>query len=170
MNRCERIGVMLDAYHDQELGIVHRWRVGRHLARCEDCRRELDALSRVGPFVREALASDGRDAREPQLWAELALRLPAGPAARADTLGSPRWDFALPAGAGALVAAALAGVLLWNVGVVPTVAPPEGVVRSLNAHGRPVMVLDGAADQSTIIWLMDDAAAKGPEEAASVWI
>lgn len=172
MDRCEQIGLMLDAYHDRELGVLGRWRVARHLARCASCRRSLDEIEHVGSWVREALADATPPDLGPELWADIAARLPAAAPAPRRSLGAllPRWDFALPAGAATLVAAAFCGVLLWQTQLAePPAALPEGVVRSLNAHGRSVMVLDGPRAESTIIWLMDEAA-EPAEELASVWI
>jgi hypothetical protein len=74
---------------------------------------------------------------------------------------------ALGAGAAAAaVALAVTGGLQWPASVLPAA---QTVVRSVNAHGRPFMVLE-APDDSTIIWLLDDEGVQGAEEASNVWI
>jgi hypothetical protein len=73
-------------------------------------------------------------------------------------------------GAG-VVAAALALLFLNGTGGQLSLfgAGPESVVRSLNTHGRPVMVLE-RPDDATIIWLMDEQGIQGAEDSTSVWI
>lgn len=170
MSACERIGPLLDAYHDGELGRLRRWRVRRHLTGCEPCRDELAALGGIGAWVRDSLD----DAPDPDLWGELRWRLPArpGPAVRergeAMRTGPARAVFGMPALGAGVVAAALA--LLVLVGPPDLFGPAANtVVRSLNTHGRPVMVLHGP-DDATIIWLMDEEGVQSAEDASSVWI
>lgn len=168
MSACERIGPLLDAYHDGELGRLRRWRLQRHLDGCPGCREELAALAGVGSWVRKATEA----APPPDVWSEIRWRLPArgsraAPAARRG-LRPGRAGFGFPALGAGVVASAIALLVL--------VGPPElfrsqagSVVRSLNTHGRPVMVLDAPGD-ATIIWLMDDAAVQSAEDASGVWI
>jgi anti-sigma factor RsiW len=171
MNACQRIGLLLDAYHDGELGRLRRFRVRRHVARCGGCREELDALAGIGAWVRESLDA----APPPDLWDELRWQLPARrpqPDApmreRLRRVGPIRAAFGMPVlGAGVVAAGVALSVL---VGPPPIFdAATRTVVRSLNTHGRPVMVLDGPGD-ATIIWLMDDPGVQGAEDSASVWI
>lgn len=174
MSACERIAPWLDAYHDGELGALRRTRVRWHLAGCPDCRDELAALDDVGGWVRAALDTHA----PPDLWSGIQVRLPAERSAEAARRATepapprrmrPALAFAMPTLGVALASAAL--VLTWNgPGGLTWFAPdPESVVRSLNTHGRPVMVLDGP-DDPTVIWLMDDEQAQGAEESTSVWI
>jgi anti-sigma factor RsiW len=165
MNRCERMAPLLDGYHDGELGFLDRWRVERHLAGCPTCRSELAGVGAVGAWVRESVGSP----RDPNLWPEIALQLPASPAGAA-SVRIRSWRVVVPGAAAAVATAAAALLLTWS-----TVAPApssQGVVRSLNTHGRPVMVLDGLKDDPTIIWMMDDGSAtqRSSEDAANVWI
>ncbi|HEY8495267.1 MAG TPA: zf-HC2 domain-containing protein [Myxococcota bacterium] len=177
MNACDRMGPLLDAYHDGELGRLRSWTVRRHLGRCPACRQELATLGEVGAWVRDAL----EEPLAPDLWSELRGRLPAREARSAPAPGERlRWSlparsaFGLPAFGAAAVAAGLA-LAVW-VGVPDRFVPglqttATSVVRSLNTHGRPVVVLEGAgAGEATIIWLMDEEGVQGTEEIASVWI
>jgi anti-sigma factor RsiW len=170
MSACERIAPLLDALHDGELGRLRRWSVRRHLAGCAGCRAELAALGGVGDWVRAALETGPA----PDLWSELRWRLPArrpAPARARQASGRAargRSTFGIPTLGAGVVAAALALLVL--------VGPPElfgsaagNVVRSLNTHGRPVMVLDGPGD-ATIIWLMDEEGVQRAEDGNSVWI
>jgi len=185
MSGCDRFDPRLGAYHDGELGGLERWRMRRHLARCGSCRASLDSLAGVGSWVRSAL-DGGDEVGTPDVWSAIASQLPVAATPARSTPrrlvpsrfrpGPVGWRLALPAGAGALAAAAVAGVLLLRVGLPNSPGPSEagsggeGVVRSLNTHGRPVMVLDGARDDATIIWLMDDGSDQGSEESSRVWI
>jgi anti-sigma factor RsiW len=162
MSGCQGIGERLDAYHDAELGAVARWQVRRHLARCAPCRAELADLARVGGWVR----SSQPDVAGPELWAGIVARLhaPQEPA----RARMPRLSFGFPAFGAAAAAAAAAAVALFLL--QPTVFGIEELdgVRSLDTHGRPVMVLE-SAEQPTIIWLMDEKESV-PEVWKSVWI
>lgn len=171
MSACDRTGPLLDAYHDGELGRLRRLYVRRHLAGCPACRGELAALGGIGAWVREALD----DAPAPDLWSDIRWRLPRRPGvaapARAGSgrASAGRSSFGIPTLGVGVVGAALALLVL--------VGPPDlfgsaarTVVRSLNTHGRPVMVLDGSPGDATIIWLMDEEGVQGAEDSASVWI
>jgi anti-sigma factor RsiW len=161
MSGCARLASQLDGYHDGELGRLRRWRIDRHLARCPGCRAELEGLARLGAWVRDAEAPTS----DPDLWSELAARLPR--AAPAGPARAPLPRFAPFAG---VAVAAGAAAMLWLAPPgVTTGETASDVVRSINTHGRPVMVLDAGHD-TTVIWLMDDAARDGAEEVASVWI
>jgi anti-sigma factor RsiW len=160
MNGCQGVGPLLDAYHDGELGIVARARVRRHLSRCGACQHEFTELTGVGSWVRGALA-----APDPDLWDGIARRLPA---ARPQEVASRRLRFAIPIPAlgGTVLAAAVAALFV----LLPTGLPEtSGMVRTLDTHGRAVMVLE-AADEPAIIWLMDETETQLPEEWSSAWI
>jgi anti-sigma factor RsiW len=162
MSECRRIESLLEAHHDGELGIWERGRVHLHLWRCEPCRARRATLSRVGLWVRAAVETRA----DPDLWSAIEARLPVR--ARDPEPGSTpflRWPTALPALGAAAVAAAAAGLLLRT----EPLAVPEGVVRSLNTHGRPVMVLE-EPDEPTVIWLMDEGREQRVEESTGVWI
>ena len=165
MSGCHRVGPLLDGYHDRELRLLARWRVGRHLDRCPACREELAGLARLGDRMREA-PSTGPD---PDLWSEVAACLPrAAPATVRVRWRVPRLA---PIASATLVAGAVAAFWLAPPGLFSPVESTSGsgVVQSINAHGQPVMVFD-EPDDATIIWLMDDPGREGSEEVASVWI
>jgi len=140
---------LLHAYHDGELSGFARRRFARRLRRTPRLRRELDSLAALGERLREIDAQGAA----PDLWEQIALRLPAidarkSEAARAQAArGRLSW-LVRPAGALA-AAAALAVALLW-----PEAPEPGRVVRWIDGGGRSVMVLDADPD-TTIIWVLD---------------
>jgi anti-sigma factor RsiW len=150
MSACNRIGPLLDGYYDRELGSLERWRVERHLARCGDCRHDLASLEAVGGCVRAAVAGQA----EPDFWAGIADRLTPAPVERP----APRRSrLVIPGLVTAAAAAAAASALFFEV-ELPAIEPgARGVVRSIYANDRPVVLLEAErSDDSTIIWLMDD--------------
>lgn len=175
MSACERIGPLLDAYHDGELGRLRGWSVRRHVAACPGCREQLAALRGVGAWVRQAV--DAAPAPDPDLWSELRWRLPARTAAPASSAGPGEGAVRAKPGRAAFGMPFLgAGVVAASLALLVLVGPPDlfgkaagTVVRSLNTHGRPVMVLN-SPDEATIIWLMDEEGVQGTEGSASVWI
>jgi anti-sigma factor RsiW len=183
MTSCERVGSWLDGYHDGELGALRRWWVGRHLAGCTDCRAEVSSLARLGDWMRDAASSAPA---VPDLWAGVAARLPLpeprveiAPARTPVWAGFRPWS-SKPFLGGALATAAVAAVLVVHP-FGPAGAPHGSVVRSINSHGRPVIVLEGnavegktvegrAATAPTIIWMMDAQHDPNPEEVDDVTI
>jgi anti-sigma factor RsiW len=165
MSACNHIGPLLDGYYDGELGSLERWRVQRHLARCGACRHDLASLEAVGGCVRAAVAGQV----EPDFWDGIAGRLPAPRAV--ERTRAPRRRRAWPASLATAAAAAAAAGVLWSGVGTSTDAPASGVVRSIYAQERPVMVLE--ADRSgapTIIWLMDGGVEPAAKEAIRVGI
>lgn len=154
MSACKSIGPLLDGYYDGELGALERRRVQQHLDQCPRCRLDLDSLEAIGGFVRAAIAGTS----ESDFWSgiERQLPLPASVPARRAPLRR-RW--ARPLAAAVAAAAAAAVVLLVTDPPLPIAADSGtiGVVRSVYAHDRPVIVLEGeSAQDPTIIWLMDE--------------
>ena len=72
MSACHNIGVLIDGFHDGELGRFERWRVQRHLAVCGACRDELASLAQLGGWVRVAVS----DAPAAESWDAIERRLP----------------------------------------------------------------------------------------------
>jgi anti-sigma factor RsiW len=150
---------LLHAYHDGELSGFARRRFARRLRRTPRLRRELDSLAGLGERLREVDAQGAA----PDLWEQIALRLPAidarkSPGAPTKAARARSSWLVRPAGAlaAAAAAAALAVALLWPD------APESGqVVRWIDGGGRSVMVLDDDPD-TTIIWVLD-----APAEGAS---
>jgi anti-sigma-K factor RskA len=142
----------LAAYHDGELRGLARLRLERRLRREPELRRELALLVRVGDAVRASAAP----APGPDLWDRIAMRLPAEDARRAEA-GAARasrsrraWLVGGPLGAAAATAVALA------IGLGERQPPSVGVVRWMDAGKRNVMVIDdGSASDTTIIWVLD---------------
>ena len=73
-----------------------------------------------------------------------------------------------------VAAAAFAGTFLVTTsdsGHLASLRSVSGVVRSVYANERQVMVLEAdSAEDSTIIWLMDDVGEQSPEGSESVGI
>lgn len=174
MSARDHLGPLLDAYADQELHGVRRWQVRRHVARCAACRERLEHLASLKDWVRDAVAT----APPPDLWRDIQLRLPPrvsslSPSPRSARRAARRRRpaFALPVLGAVAAAATVAALTVGDLAPWSRLlgAAPQTVVRSLNTHGRPVMVLDGP-DDATIIWLMDDDLGPGAEDSTSVWI
>ena len=166
MSACQNIGVLLDGFHDGELGRFERWRVQRHLAGCGACRDELTSLTQLGGWLRVAVS----DAPTPELWDAIEPRLPLPVPERLRVRGvpsRPRW--LQPIG---VAAAAFAGTFLVTTsdsGHLASLRSVSGVVRSVYAKERQVMVLEAdSAEDSTIIWLMDEVGEQSPEVSESV--
>ncbi len=141
----------LHAYHDDELGAVARWRWRRRIARSRSLHDELEQLAEVGNWVRRADTQ-----QTPDLWDQIALRLPAIDAVRADTpdaeSGLLRWAGLRPVMAAAATAAVAVAVALGTIGDGP--GQRAGAVRWLDTGGRSVIVLDDP-DAATIVWLLE---------------
>ncbi|HZO87966.1 MAG TPA: zf-HC2 domain-containing protein [Chthonomonadaceae bacterium] len=64
MSNCETIRDDLKAYVDGQLSLLRKSEVALHLARCAGCRREAEAMRRIGDQLRaldlEALDSELR--------------------------------------------------------------------------------------------------------------
>jgi len=137
---------LLERYHDGELSRLGRYRFERRLRASAPLRAELLAFQEL----RAGLRAFASAAPAPDLWAEIAGRLPAErPQALPAMTARRRWA---PMGAAlAATAAMLALFAPW-----PEPVPPGGVVRWVDGGGRGVVVLEAAPDV-TIIWLLDPA-------------
>jgi anti-sigma factor RsiW len=172
MSGCESIGALLDGYHDGELGSLERIRVDRHLAGCSACRDELASLAQLGGLIRGAV---GREP-EPDLWDAIAERLPSRRRERerlgASRAPSRRRRWLTPARVGAAVAAGAAALLVTiSQTTVAPVGGASGVVRSIYAQERPVLVFEPeSSDGATVIWLMDEQGEQSPEVSEVVGI
>ncbi len=149
MSRRDRRGERLHAWADGELRGLSARRAARAVERSEGARREVEQVRLVGSWVREAL---GDDERGPDLWPDIAARLPSLDAARES---EPRGLWLLRP----LVASATVAVAVMALVVGLLLEPQAGsgdVVQWLDAEGAPVMVLEGQGD--TIIWMLSPAA------------
>ena len=173
MSGCQSIGALLDGYHDGEIGSLERWRVQRHLAGCGACREELASLAQLGGLVRDAV---GR-APAPDLWDAIAERLPSRRPER-ERLGTQRrapqrrrWLSPLRVGTAAAACAAAFMVTISDSGRLASIGGASGVVRSIYAKERAVMVIEPeTSDDATIIWLMDESGEQSPEVSEVVGI
>lgn len=154
---------LLHAYHDGELSGFARWRFEQRLRRSPELQAALAALSSVGAALRDIDA----DGIAPDLWEDIALRLPGLDAqrdARAQP-ASPDWLAWLVGPLGAALATAAAAVGLAIAVYAPGGVPSGPALRWLDAAGHSVMVIDDESEL-TIIWLLDDAS--GAEAAGGV--
>jgi anti-sigma factor RsiW len=148
---------LLHAYYDGELTGLARLRFERRMRSSTALQAELGALSALGELVRRTAAVGP----EPDLWDDLALRLPAVDARRAEAKAG--WSSRGMWGSGslgwllrpALLAATGAVALALGIGLLWPAPPVAGsVVRWIDAGGRDVLVIDDAPD-TTIIWMLD---------------
>lgn len=139
----------LHAYHDGELGWLARWRFQRRLARSPELRRELEVLGSLGDLARRADAEAGA----PDLWADIARRLPAIDREQAEAPAR-----ALPF-MGPLVATTAAAALViavaFGLGTGETGEAPGGVIRWMDTGPHNVLVLEAEPADATIIWVLD---------------
>ena len=154
----------LHAYHDGALRGRARRRFERALERDPALGRELGLLRAVGVLAREVDA----EAETPDLWDQIALRLPAEEARRAEERErrEPAWRTRLfgsrgrrLVSLGTVVAAALMALLLTRFLATPEMGFAKGgVVRWVDSGGRSIMVVeDDGQTGATLIWLLDTA-------------
>jgi anti-sigma factor RsiW len=173
MTRCYRFEKLLTAYADGELSERLTRAVGRHLAGCERCARELDSIrasdrilrgagvpavapERWGPFQRgldAALDAVDREARRSTRLREL----------RPVDFGARRRGFAIAA---TCAAAVLAIVALGPGGLsplLPWAAGNECIVESIEtyAEGYTPMFFTSEDPDMTVIWVFSEDAGAG---------
>jgi anti-sigma factor RsiW len=147
---CQDFATDLELHHDGELDPPGVSRLERHLAACETCRARSDALAWLGTELR---ARDSA-APGPDLWASIAARLPELDAIAPHD--APWWRRLLVRpGLLRPLAATLAFATITGVLLLVRTPVPIDIVRSIDAKGRPVMVIP-SSDEATIIWLIDD--------------
>ena len=173
--QVDRATRVLRAYHDGELGERARRRFERALAGDPSLERELALLREMGEMARELDA----EAETPDLWDQIALRLPAEEARReAERSGAqsePDWDttaprwrrgfgkqsmrWALLSPIGAIVAAVVAVLMIVRFSATPEAGSAEGgVVRWIDSGSHSVMLFeDDGKTGATLIWLLDNA-------------
>jgi len=162
----------LHAYHDGALSGHARRRFERSLERDPALGTELSLLREVGALAREIAG----EAETPDLWDQIALRLPAEEVHRAEEraeregresgwrlqLSVRRWLRPVPLGA--VAAAALMALLITRFWATPVAENATGgVVRWVDSGNRSIMVIeDDGQIGATLIWLLD-----GPAEGAA---
>jgi len=116
--RCTEIQEQLSTYDYGGLTGWSRWRIGRHLARCPDCVRELAALRRTA----EMLATAPERAAPDNLWERVWEGMETEKARRRQELkAKPRivgWRWA-PAGAAVVAVSLVAFGLFWFFAPAP---------------------------------------------------
>jgi anti-sigma factor RsiW len=150
MSREERERRDLHAWHDGELSWLGRRRVRRRLARDPAARREVEALDRLGSWLRR---EDPASAATPgDLWSAIREQLPA--AAPARKAADPRSVMRRPAWVTtgvALVAAVVALAILGPWGHAPT----SRSVRWMRFDGQGAVLLEDDR-KATIIWVLGE--------------
>jgi len=145
----------LHAYHDGELRGFARRRFERALRRSSGLRRELGEIAAIGDSLR---AYDAGTAT-PDLWDDIALRLPALDARRAEggsSAGRSEGLFWWLKPIGAVAATAAVALVVAYGGLFTTTPATGGAVRWIDSGDRSVMVLDDEPG-TTIIWVLDGA-------------
>jgi len=131
---CFRYKRLLIPYIECGLGDPARERLEAHLAGCESCRVELEALRSVSGALRQAENPAAEPASD--LWARVNVRIQTQPTARARTpwLRAPQ------------IASAAAALLVVGIGIGMVLTNPPAVHRqSVPAPPPPVVVSDGRA-------------------------
>ncbi len=151
-NDITRDDELLHAYHDGELSSFARRRFEQRLRRSPELKAELDSLSALGASLRDLDAQGA----SPDLWDDIALRLPGLDAQREAAALPERsgWLVWLFGPAGAALATAAAAVALAVAVYTPALQPSGATIRWLDTGGRSVIVFDDEADM-TIIWMLD---------------
>lgn len=150
MSREERERRELHAWHDGELSWLGRRRVERRLARDPAARRELEALDRLGAWLRRE--DPARGAAPGDLWSAIRNQLPAGAPAPAPV--RLRSGFTRPAWVTTGVALLAAVIVLAILGPWGH-APPSRSVRWLRFDGQGAVLLEDDR-KATIIWVLGE--------------
>jgi len=128
----------------KDLGVLARWRVERHLARCEQCREEIaifQSVREIAPDLKE-IPEIPWARLSAEMKANIRLGLVAGECVRNDQI--PATASPLFSGARAVVAIAsvvtlmVTGLVLEHPAPNPTVARQQGVVVQKMARGIQV--------------------------------
>jgi hypothetical protein len=153
---------LLSAYLDDELGLEERASVDRHLAGCEDCRDEFEALRRLA----RALSEDSVPPVPADLEERIGRRLDAATVVRLR-----RWRFVVPATVAATLGAlGLLVALQWREGPIGVPTAPTPAPASAPVPVSKKQELDRAMPMKEIApsdALRKDLAA-APEEKAKV--
>ena len=122
---CRDVLVLIPAYLDEEVSLSEKRLMQAHLAACQTCQRELEAIGTLGKLMHQHLRTRAATvAPSPQAWsllqASLPSKLPSRPVStKADRPFSiPRW-----LSAGKLSAQRIAITLLFVVALVAVVPP-----------------------------------------------
>ena len=113
----KQVNELLAAYLDDEVTGAQRQEIEAHLATCQSCRQDLDALKSARDILRQALKSKAADADPPsRAWTEL---LPELQGQRPSFLFLFRGRKSRIIGTIIALAIILALAILWATGVLP---------------------------------------------------
>lgn len=171
---CRDVEAFLPLYSGGELSRWRRFRMTRHLDRCDRCRASLAELDSTRSVVSEALKAAWSPGNGDSVWEDVRSKLPQVESSRVGekTPGAyrpgrvRRWKFAFVPAAALAVALILVVVTTKDNGVAPTggrVAPaatgpnPPPVVERIDGPG--VKILDFETDNPgvTIAWVFRPA-------------
>ena len=162
MLTCLRVRRRIGAYLDGALDGAQAAAAARHLAGCATCRREADGLRRTRALLQRSL-SPAASAAEPDwtgFWPGIVRGVEdarrAAPVAVARRVWlRPRWALG-----GALVAAFLVSMTLWQTTQTPPAADAPVIVRAANTdHPQASVMVYHTPDQDmTVVWVfgLDD--------------
>ncbi len=151
----ERLVKDLHAYHDGELGGLHRWWVERRIAASPAARAELARIRELGA----ALRAQAEQIPTPDLWSAIVMQLPPAVPAGEPARARDGFGFTLPKWAGALVAAGAVAVAVFvfpGNGPSPrpvTAAARESAVQLLDTGRRPAVILQDDMEATIILLL-----------------
>jgi hypothetical protein len=160
-----RDDLQLLAYYDGELDPSRACEVAAHVAECAVCRHRLAMWRRAGTWLRADDEECEANRPSPDIWTAIHARIADVDATRdgrvAPIRSAGRDTRTLPADARRRVrarravaiaaAASLGGLLLTRAP-----APPIDVIRSLDAFGASVLVMNRDDEEATIIWMIDE--------------
>ena len=165
MLTCYRTRKRIGAYLDGALEGTRAESAARHLAACTACQREADGLRRMRALLQQALSQPGR-VPEPD-WTAFWPRIVRGieeakrqAPVQADQGGQRMWLRPRWALGGALVAAFVVSMMVWEPAPVPPVLEAPVVVNSANSDfpGASLMVYHTPERDMTVVWVfgLDD--------------
>lgn len=151
--RRDAIERTLDLYYDGELRGLSKWRFERLLRRNPGLRRELETRSELSTLLREAVP----ETTGPDLWSGIAHGIAAADRNESPASASGGWarGWLSPLRIAPVLAGSAAAMLFFLLPAPQGDQAHQGVVRSIVARGRPVIVLDDSKE-ATIIWVMED--------------
>ena len=162
MLSCLRVRRRIGAYLDGALEGAQADAAARHLAGCATCRRQADGLRRTQALLQRSL-SPAASAAEPDwtgFWPGIVRGIEDGRRAAPATVATrvwlrPRWALG-----GALVAAFLVSMTLWQTTQTPPALGAPVIVRAAHTeHPQGSVMVYHAPDQEmTVVWVfgLDD--------------
>lgn len=174
---CRETRPLLPLFFDGELEARQMRAVALHSTRCTDCEGELRELERMQELLASHVSRLLDDVELSQIWAGVAPRLPVRPPSwlqrwrdrwQETHVG---WAVRGPAFA-ALAGAALLALFAWqraegplqeDVAVLEKDIDNSAVFDSVQSSVDSVALVTDAETNTTLLWIMDDAAAAADE-------